>query len=426
MVPLRISTRPGVTGALLTLVMLLLSPVVLWAQPRKSPPFPDIPFDQWIKEGPREQVPWRTRAVLLGLSGHQRLLAHFEVQINIPEILQRPRNGRLLLLVRVTDSSGHVFFNFENADLSEIKVGEKEGKGAALQYYWQAFVLPGEYQVVMALYHGGTGEHSVAEKRLKIPALNKDPLPDAWQNLPSVEFWAPIKASDPDFFFRPDIEGRLNLPLATGRPVRINVLADFAASEIFHGSSAAYSRYLGAALPTLKTFSQIDVRNGSVDVAVLDLARQRVGFHQENLKELDWARMKKTLAENDAGIVSIDALKVKNPGPVLLRDELLRRLNTPEPSSGGPESAPLRVFILMSSPLGLYSFAGLKSDLLPEKCSCVVYYLEYDSSRLPGRFSAIGNVRKMLRPLPVHTFSTHSAMGIRQALAAILKEVASM
>jgi len=426
MPPQRISTRPRVTRFLLVLVTLFISLPALWAQQPESSPFPDIPFDQWIKEGTREQVPWRIRATLLGLSGHQRLLANFDAQINMAELLRRPRKGQLMLLIRVTDSSGRVFFDSENSDLSEIKVGEKEGKGEALQFSWKAFVLPGEYQVTMALYHGGTGEHSVTEKKLRVAALHKDPLPDAWRNLPPVEFWAPIKDNDPDFYFRPDIESRLSLPLTTRRPVRIEILADFAASEVFHGSKIAYSRYLGAALPTLKTFSQIDVRNGSLDVAVLDLARQRVGFHQENVKELDWAKMRKALAENEAGVVSVDALKIKNPGPVLLRDELLRRINTPELAGSGPEPAPLRVFILMSSPLGLYSFAGLKSDLLPEKCSCVVYYLEYDASYRPGFFSAINNVKRMLHPLPVHTFSAHSAQGIRQALAAILKEVSMM
>ncbi|MBZ5525500.1 MAG: hypothetical protein LAP21_25020 [Acidobacteriia bacterium] len=423
MTPPRSSARPVVASTLLSVALLVGFSLLAQAQQQEPPPFERLPFEQWIKEGPKEQLPWQTRAMYFGLSGHQRLIADIEVEVGLSELLQRPRNSQLMVLVQLTDSSGQVFRDFEKKELSEIQVGAKEGRNEALRFSWKAFMLPGEYRVTFALYHGGTGEHNVAERKLKVPALNKDPLPEAWRNLPPVEFWAPIKDTDLDFFYRPDIEGRLYLPLVTRRPVRVEILADFAASDIFHGSQVAYNYYLGAALPTLKTFSQIEVRNGSIDIAVLDLARQRVGFQQQGLKELDWTNLKKALAGNEAGVVSVDALHVKHPGPVLLRDELMRRIDTPDHPGSRDEPAPLRVFILMSSPLGLYSFSNLKSDLMPEKCSCVVYYLEYDSSRLPGFFSAIGSVKRMLRPLPVHTFSAHSSQGIRQALARILREV---
>lgn len=425
----RSSTRPLAVGSLLfSFALLAAFSTSLRAQESQPPPpaFARLPFDQWIREGPKEQVPWQTRATYLGLSGHQRLIVDIEIEVGISELIQRPRNGPMMMVVILTDSSGHNFQDYEKTELSEVKATPKEGKNEALRFSWKAFVLPGEYKVTFVLYHGGTGEHNVAVKKLKVPALGKDPLPDAWHNLPAVEFWAPVRTIDLDFFYRPDIDGRLNLPLETRRPIRIEILADLAPSDIFRGSQVAYNNYLGAALPTLKVFSQIDVRNGSIDIAVLDLARQRVGFHQEGVRELDWQDLKKALAENEAGVISVEALRIKNPGPALLRDEMMRRINNPDPPEADAKKAPLRVFILLSSPLGLYSFSGLKSDLLPEKCSCVVYYLEYDSSRWPGFFSAIGGVKRMMRPIPVHTFSAHSAQGVRQALARILREVSTM
>ena len=420
--PLRTSTRPS---TLLSLILLLGFAVALPAQqPPEPSPFTHLPFAQWVREGPLEQIPWETRATYLGLSGHQRLLADIEVQVGITGLLQRPRKGQIMLLVQVTDSTGHDFRNFQSLELEEVKTPEKEAKRESLHFSWKAFILPGEYRITTALYHSATGEHNVSEKKLRIPAAKKDPLPDAWRNLPAVEFWSPIKKDDDlDFVFRPDIEGRLYLPLVTRRPVRVEVLADFAVSDIFHGSHTAYYRYLAAALPTLRTLSEIDVRNGSLDIAVLDLARQRVAFQQQQIKELDWANMKKALAENEASVVSINALRVKHPGPVLFREELMRRINTPDRNASDSVPPPLRVFLLMSSPLGLYSFDGLKSALLPETCSCVIYYLEYDSSRRPGFFSAVGHVKRMLLPQHVHAFSAYSSQGVRHALATILREV---
>jgi hypothetical protein len=288
-----------------------------------------------------------------------------------------------------------------------------------------AFVLPGEYQATMALYHGGTGEHNLTQKRLRIPALHDDPLPEAWQGLPSVEFFAPLQENDIDFFYRPEIEDHLHLPLVTRRPVRIELLVDLAASDLFRGSQSYYNRYLAAVLPMLKTFSQIDVQNGEIDIAVLDLARREVRFKQDNVKQLDWDSLKHALSANEASVVSVDALNPKHKGPALLKEELARRITAGAPGGEGGV-APLQVFILISSPLGLYSFADLKSSLLPAECSCIVYYLEYDSSRRPGLFGAVGNVKKMLHPLPVHGFETHSAATVRKALAAILREVSKM
>ncbi|HWZ42890.1 MAG TPA: hypothetical protein VNW97_05410 [Candidatus Saccharimonadales bacterium] len=419
---MRSSTRPNI---LLPLVLLLGFAVALPAQqPPEPSPFDHLPFEQWVREGPREQVPWETRATYLGLSGHQRLMADIEVRVGISALLQRPRQGQMLLLLKVTDSAGNEFRNFESLELDEVNTSEKEAKHESIHFSWKAFFLPGEYRITTALYHSATGEHNVSEKKLRVPAFNKDRLPDVWRNLPAVEFWSPIKKDDLDLIFRPDIEGRLYLPLVTRRPLQVEVLADFAVSDIFHGSHYAYNRYLAAALPTLKTLSQIEVRSGTLDIAVLDLARQRVAFQQQEIKELDWANLKKALAENEASVVSISALRAKHPGPVLFREELMRRISTPGSNTSQAGPTPLRVFILMSSPLGLYSFDGLKSARLPEECSCVIYYLEYDSSRRPGFFSAIGHVKRMLLPQHVHAFSAYSSQGVHHALATILREVA--
>jgi hypothetical protein len=371
------------------------------------------PFEQWIREGPREQIPWQTRTHYYGLIGNQRLLVRIEVEIGIHELLKRSRDGQLIALVQVSDSAGHHFRDYKKEELKEVKVNENRIR--SLSFYWTAFILPGEYQVMFVLYHGGTGEHNVTERKLKIPALHKDPLPEVWRNLPAVEF--------PNKDNHHDSGVRLYLPLETQRPVRIEILADVAASDQFRGSRAAYQEYLVPALRMINVFSQIEIGSGSMDIAVLDLARQRVIFQQEGFKELDSAKLQKVLAEIEAGTVSVEALRAKDLGLAFLRDELSRRINAPNLSDSGAEP-PLRVFILISSPLWLYSSSSLKSDLLPEQCSCEVYYLQYDSRRWgPKIFDDIGNVRRMLQPLPLHVFSEHSALGVRQALARILREV---
>lgn len=384
--------------------------------------FERVPFEEWLKEGPKQQVRWQTQAEYLGLSGYQRQLVGIEAYVDLPELLKRPRDRQLILLLQLTDSSGRRYRSARTLELNALKAVPNGGRHELQRFDWKAFALPGDYQVAMALYHADTGEHNLVQRRLRVPAIHNDLLANSWRGLPGVEFWAPTSVEDIDFFYRPEFEDTLDLPLVTRRPVHMEIMVDLAASDLFHGSDLLYNRYLSAVLPTMKIFSQIQVKNGTTDVSVLDLARREVRFRQENAQPLDWESMKRALVRNGAAVVSVEALSPKHKGPALIKEELTRRLTA---GSEGDEAGaePLRVFVLISSPLGLYSFAGLKSSLMPANCSCVVYYLEYDSSRRPGMYGAIGNVKKMLRPLPVHAFEAHSADAVRKALAVILRDV---
>src|SRR5262249_6241669 len=150
----------------------------------------------------------------------------------------------------------------------------QEAKKGAF-FAWHAFVLPGDYEVILALYDKGTGKRSFAARKLRVESLNKDPLPDAWSGLPTVELLeATTKA--PDSSFHPEIVGRLRLPLAARRPVRIELLANLTGTGRAMVSHRAYNFNLGSLLPILKTFSQVEVRGGALNIEVLDLIRRQV------------------------------------------------------------------------------------------------------------------------------------------------------
>jgi hypothetical protein len=226
--------------------------------------------------------------------------------------------------------------------------------------------------------------------------------------------------------------------------VRIELLADLTASEIFEGSHTAYTHYLKAVVPTLKIFSEMEMHGGSLDVGTLDLKDRTITFEQETTAKdvgtgakagheaapagLDWPRLKTALKAAGPGTINVRILKDRHPSPAFLRDELLRRITAGvRPASSS--TAPLRVYVIISGPLTSYSFNNVDStpipSALPEQCACLIYYLEYDM--IPARtagLSTIGKVEKMLKPLKVHTFSINSAYGIRHALAVMLNEIA--
>jgi hypothetical protein len=204
------------------------------------------------------------------------------------------------------------------------------------------------------------------------------------------------------------------------------------------------------ALPLLKALSQVSLEQGSLNVAMLDLRQRRVTFEQNNVKALDWPRARSVLApENGPGMIDIKALEQRRESPAFLQDELLRRLNAapagPQASADSQTSGdsqtsveplkiadtraraePLHVFVIIGSPMDFYSFRDLPHLPPGSEEKCVVYYLQFELLNTTYANGAIGNVRKMLKPLTVHVFKVRSAESVRHALARMLEEVAAM
>jgi hypothetical protein len=384
-------------------------------------PFEELPFAQWITQGNVQQMPWDTSVYFIGLSNHQRLVARVVMDVNIKALAKRGTEGNILGLVQITDASGKTYRHYGKLDVGGVNA---EGNGNNVIDYWDVFVLPGTYTVDMAVYHTATKEHNFIQRKLKVPPLKHDPLPQAWRDLPAVEFVDPAKPPDKETFFHPDIRGKLYLPLATHTRIELHAVLDLTPSELFAGSQNRYNRYLIGAVPAFKVFSQIDVQNGTLDMAILDLEQQQVTFEQKNVKTLDWPALKTALSAMGPATVNVKTLEVRQPSPAFLRDEVARRLNAPEAT---PQSShPFQAFIIFGSSLTDYSFKHLQENLLPENCNCRVYYLEYDFSRTNSQFSATNNVEKMLRPLAVRSFHVNTPEDVRKALATILNEVSEL
>jgi hypothetical protein len=372
-----------------------------------------------VAEGPRQQLPWKVIIWPERLSSHQRLLSYVEILVPGKELIKRRGQGRLVALVQLTDSAGRVYQDDGSLDLDGANPVDKK-KDA--YFAWGAFVLPGDYKLVVALYDRETGEHNLSQRNLKIAALKNDPLPDAWRDLPSVEFME--RAEKLDSSFHPEIRGRLHLPLEAHRPVQIELLVNLTPSEILTGSYRAYNFNLRALMPILKTFSQIDVRKGAVNLATLDLTRQQVSFEQSdiNVNQLAWSELKEVLSAADPSKIDVRSLQGRKYNAAFLRDEIARRIasHSALPSEDQVEN-PIRVFILLSSSVAFNARAGLRQIELPRECDCLVYHVRYDWWR--SRMAAFDDIDKVLKPLKLRKFSATSPQGVRKALATMLNEI---
>ncbi len=383
--------------------------------------FADAPFDKWAAQGNHQDMAWQVQASADRLSFHQRLIATIQVQVPGREMLKRSQDDHITLLVEVRNGQGVSVRNFGLLELNNLK---PEMKRSDVEFSWQAFAVPGQYELSVALWDKKSGEHNFLRRLFHVDAYRNDPLPEMWRGLDAFEFWS-TKRDGPDYMFHADVEGKPNLALATRRRVEMQVLLDMTPSaEVFRGSYGYYNHYLGAALPTFKLLNQINLKNGSRRAAALDLVQRHIVFEQDDGKELDWATLRKTLSpDNGPGTVSVKDLQSKQQSPVYLREEIVRRLKAGSEHEAKTGERPLHVFILLGGPMDFYTFPKLPEIETGNEQDCVIYYLQFEFTQREEITGAIGNVEKMLKPLKMRSFEVRSADDVRRALAKILEEV---
>ncbi|HXA83478.1 MAG TPA: hypothetical protein VNZ47_00280 [Candidatus Dormibacteraeota bacterium] len=393
-------------------------------EPTVDSVFADAPFDKWAAQGPREEVPWKVHMSADRLSFHQRLIATIQVEVPGPELLKRSHDEHITLLIEVRNGQGVSSRNYGLLELDNLK---PEMKRSDVEFSWQAFAVPGQYEVSVALWDKKSGEHNFLRRLFHVDAYKNDPLPEMWRGLDVFEFWS-TKRDGPDYMFHSDIEGRPSLTRATRRPIHMEVLLDLTPSaEIFRGNYGHYNHYLGAALPTFKLFNQITLSNGSRSAAAVDVVQRHVVFEQNDGKDLDWATLRKALSpDNGPGVVSVKDLQNKQQSPVYLREEIVRRLNAGSDQAAKPGKKPLQVFVLIGSPTHSYTFPKLPEIETGKENDCVIYYLQFEFNQQQGITGGAGNVEKMLRPLKMRTFEVRSPDDVRRALAKVMEEVGRM
>jgi hypothetical protein len=400
------------------------APPVSAEEPSTDSVFADAPFDKWAAQGNHQEMPWEVQTSADRLSFHQRLIATIQVQVPGPELLKRSHDDHITLLVEVRNGQGVSARNFGLLELNNLK---PEMKRSDVEFSWQAFAVPGQYELSVALWDKKSGEHNFLRRLFHVDAYRNDPLPEMWRGLDAFEFWS-TKRDGPDYMFHSDIEGRPNLALTTRRPVEMEVLFDMTPSaEIFRGNYGYYNRYLSAALPTFKIFNQINLKNGSRTAAALDLVQRHIVFDQDDGKDLDWATLRKTLLpESGPGTVSVKDLQNKQQSPVYLREEIVRRLKAESEQAAKTGVKPLRVFVVLGSPMDFYTFPKLPEIETGKEQDCVIYYLQFEFSQREGFIAGTGNMEKMLKPLKVRSFHVRSADDGRQALAKMLDELSKL
>jgi len=267
-----------------------------------DPAFEKVPFNQWLAEGPDTRFHWKARVTRAELSFHQRLVASVELALDGKDLKTR-REGRLVFLIQITDSEGALYQDHSSIELNKL---DENIDAAELGISHRVFLLPGDYQLAIAIFDTVTHEHGTTQTQFRVTPPLSDFLPEAWRDLPAVEFIH--TEPSPDGWYLPDIRGRLEWAGSVHSPARLAVILNVAPSLPESGSRSTPSNGMGALLPVLKALSETGSPALSESVDLLDLGRRRDVFHQDAVIDLDWPRLKTSLGDADTASIDLHSL----------------------------------------------------------------------------------------------------------------------
>jgi hypothetical protein len=397
--------------------------------------FAAVPFQQWVAEGAKAELPWHPRIIAPKLTLHQRIAVQVEVELDGKELVKRCCGGQAVALVEINDEQGRIYRNYGGKDLKDVTPGTSEYN---VSISWQIFLLPGEYTATIAFYYSGRNAHSLTTQRVHVGSLKHEPLPGSWRDLPAVEFCDP-QPEGLDAFLLPNIAGRLHLPAKASRQIHLEILENVTPYPSERRRPSLYTDRLGVFLPILKTFGQLEIENGTVGVSLLEFTRRRVIFEQQDIEkgQISWTNLKDAMAANSVTAVDVHDLAQGERFGEFFRSEMERRLD--EAGGGGG----MRVFVVISGPMDLGTRMPVEV-VPPAGDNFAVFYLRCDFLRtsaivkqtpfFAGPVERSGQnmerledgVGKALRKLKPRVFPVDSAQGVREAIATILSDTSRM
>jgi hypothetical protein len=125
---------------------------------------------------------------------------------------------------------------------------------------------------------------------------------------------------------------------------------------------------MGALLPALKALSETGSVSLAESVDVLDLGRRRDVFHQEEVKDLDWTRLKTSLGDANTASIDLHSLADRHHDAQFFVAEVRRLLRASNPPS---------VLVVLTTAVDFESGEDLEPISLEALPSVRVFYIRY-------------------------------------------------
>jgi hypothetical protein len=382
-----------------------------------DPAFEKIDFDRWLVERHQARLHLTASVARAELSFHQRLVSRVQVELDGRDLAARRGDGKLMMFIQITDRAGVRYQSHGSIELSQLN---ENTQTTILDYLQRAFFLPGDYRLAVAILDTTTGERRTRQMQFGVDPPQDEVLPDAWRDLPSVEFIG--RESSPDSWYLPGIHGRLHWDASLHSPARVNIVLNVAPS-VPQGSRPTPSGGLAALLPTLKVLSQIGSSSLSESVELLDLARLRAPFHQNEVQDLDWPELKRSLGEANTASIDVHSLAERHHNAQFFVSEVRRLLRASDKPS---------VLVILTPSVAFEPGEDLEPVSREGLPACSVVYIRYHAAvwrrgsrilspmrRVSPLQDVVDPLEGTLEPLRPEVFDVETPEQIRRALAEI-------
>jgi hypothetical protein len=273
------------------------------------------------------------------------------------------------------------------------------------QFFLRVCLKPGEYLLWVVLYHRETGKHNLAKRRIKVPDLRGDPLPDLYEGTPLVEF---PESSDADQAF---VKGRLHLPVHNKQPLQVQLISTLSPPQQWTGRARALHTQTDVTVGAVAALSQLELAEGTLSIAGLDLVRQEVVYDEAGVHGVDWLTFTQALKKAQTPSISAKALQQSKNNGVFFKDFLNQRIQD-EASHG----VAMRILIIVTSSQLFERGSDLTPLQVESDCQCRVYHLRF---RLNNN-DVFDEIEKIIKPLHPRTFNLSSPRDVRKAIADIV------
>jgi hypothetical protein len=412
-------------------VVAVLSICALSAQAQRGPggaQFLRYPFDTWAGENAKPQIRWDVRINPARLSPHQRLVTQLHMAVNGGELQKRQNDGQIMFFVRIEDSDGHRYQIGNQSAIAKLRKGETFGQ---LTYNISAFILPGDYIVSLAVCDGKTLEHSFVRQRLHVADIKPEPLPNAWQGLPPVEFLP--EGGAPYSWYLPQLRSVIRLPLDNERPVRVELLVNTTPSDL--GSLSLFRANMQFVVPAMKVLMGIDPAPGSIGLSIVDLNRRILTYQQPDLHLVnvgrgdggrgEWGKLRPAFSEFSSA--TVDAMTLAGQRKML--DYFMAEATRLLVPAAQPVAMPHALIVLSAPVYFTQQERPPLPDLPPDPARRVFYirYAPFLPRMIQGQsYSFADDLEHLLKPMGARVFRVETPEQFRKALGAILAEIAKM
>jgi len=342
----------------------------------------------------------------------QRLEVPYGVRIGAKQLNRSGNAHDLFLVTRISSLDGE-WLNEPSILRNDIE--EQLPGNASIQFAMRAFVQPGDYLLWMVLYDRTSGKHNVARRKIRVPEMDKDPLPYLFKGIPLAEFPRTRESWDGTVLMS---SSRLSLPVTLKRPVDVQLISTLNAPEQWVRRFRMVRNHNYITIGALAALSQMELNQGSISIAGLDLARHEVLFEQNDFDSIEWPALMDAMEKAQLPEISAAALEDRKNNGAFFRQFLSERIDSDTTSS----EKPLRVFIVVTSSLLFENGSDLKPIVVEGDCNCRVYHLRF---RLTVN-DVFDELEKFMKPLRPRTFNLMTARDLRKAIAAIIEDLENL